>query len=374
VKLKTLTIEKLTAFDAVSFHFAPGVNVFIGENATGKSHVLKLLYVLNEAVRHTQKSQAGDGGLENYATLKNAVENLLQQTFLPDDLGRLVRRAVGRRKATVSATWDTGIEVTVTVTSQGTVKATAPNSLPALERSVFVPPREVLSLFPGFISAWRERESNFDRTYYDLCTALDARPLRGPRSDRRAKLLGPMEAALHGKVTVKNGRFYVSLPDGDMEVPLVAEGLRKLAMLAYLVTNGSLSENGYLFWDEPEANMNPKLAKDHAAVIRSFGDWSVQTFVATHDYALASELSLDNSSSTRTRGSLREDAAGSFLGLAAQDSAKPSTRSSFFGLSRSNETEGVQVEVGARLEDLSNNPILDALTDLHDREVSAEAD
>ena len=274
----------------------------------------------------------------------------------------------------MSATWDAGTEVTVTLTSLGKVKATASNRLPAMERSVFVPPREVLSLFPGFISAWRERESNFDRTYYDLCMALDAKPLRGPRSDRRAQLLKPMETALQGKVTVKNGRFYVSLADGDMEVPLVAEGLRKLAMLAYLVTNGRLSENGYLFWDEPEANMNPKLAKDLATVIRSFGDWGVQTFVATHDYALASELSLGNSSSALPRDSLREDAAGPSPGLASQDSAKPSTRPSFFGLSRSNETEGVQVEVGARLEDLSNNPILDALTDLHDREVSAEAD
>ena len=84
MKLKTLTIEKLTVFDAVSFHFAPGVNVFIGENATGKSHVLKLLYVLNEAIRRTQKSHAGNGGVEHFATLEDAAENLLRQTFLPD--------------------------------------------------------------------------------------------------------------------------------------------------------------------------------------------------------------------------------------------------------------------------------------------------
>ncbi|WP_281258757.1 hypothetical protein [Avibacterium endocarditidis] len=43
-----------------------------------------------------------------------------------------------------------------------------------------------------------------------------------------------------------------------MEIPLVAEGLRKLAMVARLVATGTLLDKGCLFWDEPEANLNPK--------------------------------------------------------------------------------------------------------------------
>jgi hypothetical protein len=31
-----------------------------------------------------------------------------------------------------------------------------------------------------------------------------------------------------------------------MEAPLVAEGIRKLGMLDYLIVNGSLTENGFL--------------------------------------------------------------------------------------------------------------------------------
>lgn len=41
-----------------------------------------------------------------------------------------------------------------------------------------------------------------------------------------------------------------------MEMPLVAEGLRKVAMLARLIATGTLLEQGYLFWDEPETNLN----------------------------------------------------------------------------------------------------------------------
>ena len=42
---------------------------------------------------------------------------------------------------------------------------------------------------------------------------------------------------------------------------LVSEGYRKLATILYLISSGSLNKNSILFWDEPETNMNPKMAK-----------------------------------------------------------------------------------------------------------------
>jgi predicted ATPase len=51
VKLVRLEIENFTAFEHAVFDFSSGVNVLIGENGTGKSHVLKLIYCLSEANR-----------------------------------------------------------------------------------------------------------------------------------------------------------------------------------------------------------------------------------------------------------------------------------------------------------------------------------
>lgn len=55
-----------------------------------------------------------------------------------------------------------------------------------------------------------------------------------------------------------------------MEMPLVAEGLRKVAMLARLIATGTLLEQGYLFWDEPETSESEADSGDcplhHAAV------------------------------------------------------------------------------------------------------------
>jgi recombinational DNA repair ATPase RecF len=41
-----LRLSEFSAFDEASLSFSPGINVFIGRNSNGKTHILKLLYAL----------------------------------------------------------------------------------------------------------------------------------------------------------------------------------------------------------------------------------------------------------------------------------------------------------------------------------------
>lgn len=348
MKLRQLELHRFTAFETAHFEFTPGVNVLIGENGTGKSHVLKLIYVLSESVRRFTSGEGLDG-TRRKLTLDELLTEMFQAVFQPDELHRLVRRGVGRRKARIVATWVEKKKVCrleVTLTSLGRLTVTGDDLLPALEPSVFLPTREVLSIFPGFISSYVKRESAFDRTFYDLCVALDAKPLRGPRDAKRNALLAPLEEVLGGRVVNENGRFYLKLPDGNMEAPLVAEGIRKLGMLAYLIINGSLSENGFLLWDEPEASMNPRLTHLVGQVALGLARSGIQTWIATHDYLLTSELTL------------------------APETSK-SSDTSFFALARDPKSEGTLVEAGRQLGDLKHNSILQAMAELHQREEAA---
>ena len=98
-----------------------------------------------------------------------------------------------------------------------------------------------------------------------------------------------------GKVQVDSasGEFYLSIPgEGSMEMPVVAEGLRKVAMLARLISTGALLDKGYLLWDEPEANLNPKLIKVVAMSILHLCKQGIQVFIATHSYFLLKELEI----------------------------------------------------------------------------------
>ena len=75
-----------------------------------------------------------------------------------------------------------------------------------------------------------------------------------------------------------------------MEMHLVAEGLRKLGTFARLIATGSLLDKGYLFWDEPEANLNPKIVKTIARTILQIAQSGIQVFIATHSLFLMREL------------------------------------------------------------------------------------
>ena len=75
-------------------------------------------------------------------------------------------------------------------------------------------------------------------------------------------------------------------------MPLVAEGWRKLAMLARLIVTGSLLDKGYLFWDEPETNLNPRYMKDVAKLLVDIARHGTQLFIATHSLFMMRELSM----------------------------------------------------------------------------------
>lgn len=346
MKISRLTVQQFTAFEDAEFRFAPGVNVLIGENGTGKSHVLKLLYALSEAVRRQHRGEGLDGS--GPLVTPELVKEMLRGVFLPGEIGRLVRNVRGHQAAEVVLSWTNGASLSVEI-EQGGVSTTLDGDFSGLQDAVFIPTRELLSIYPGFTAAWLKRESEFDRTYYDLSVRLGLKLLRGPRDELRRGLLEPLERAIHAKVRQENGRFYLRYDDGvDIEAPLAAEGHRKLAMLAYLIANGSLTTNGFLFWDEPEASINPSLARTTSDVTFGLAGLGLQSFITTHDYVFASDLSLRPAADT----------------LAAR----------FFSLWRQPESRSVAVESGERLTDLEHNPILSAFTALHEREQAAFLD
>lgn len=72
----------------------------------------------------------------------------------------------------------------------------------------------------------------------------------------------------------------------------MAEGIRKIALLWQLIKNGTLEKGAMLFWDEPEANINPKYIPILADMLLELQRNEVQIFISTHDYVLAKYLEI----------------------------------------------------------------------------------
>lgn len=81
----------------------------------------------------------------------------------------------------------------------------------------------------------------------------------------------------------------------------MAEGIRKIALLWQLIKNGTLEQGSILFWDEPEANINPKYIPLLAELLLMLQRDGVQVFISTHDYFLSKYIGVKSSSEDKVR-------------------------------------------------------------------------
>lgn len=97
-----------------------------------------------------------------------------------------------------------------------------------------------------------------------------------------------------GKKVLTKGEhfFFVGSSKENLEFTLLAEGIRKLALIWLLVKNEALLKGSTLFWDEPEANLNPTMLRNVAEMLLKFQRMGVQVFVATHSYVFVKFLNL----------------------------------------------------------------------------------
>ena len=85
--LDKIKIENFTVFDEVEFQFGHGINIIIGDNGTGKSHLLKLAYAVSTVASDSSKLESSPAK----ADLQKQIATKLVNVFRPDSLGRLVR-------------------------------------------------------------------------------------------------------------------------------------------------------------------------------------------------------------------------------------------------------------------------------------------
>ncbi len=291
--LKRMTVKNFTVFKDEIFEFSPGLNVIVGENAVGKSHLLKLGYSL-VSVGATERR------IDREANLRNEVAYIEKMigVFRPKLFTNLIRKAEPEPVSEVSIEFDDealncslGLNLPVKYLPSDR-QSTSFQKIPG--RPIYFPTRELLTICPGFVSLYESRFLPFEETWRDTCVYLGVPLLRDVKGSV-AQLLSLLEAAIGAKVVVddRGDEFYLESADGRRtEMHLVAEGYRKLAMLIRLVANGMIAENGYLFWDEPESNLNAKLIRVVAEVIVELGRHGVQVFIATHSLFLLRELEI----------------------------------------------------------------------------------
>ncbi len=325
---QSLRLKNFTAFSEVEFEFVPGVNVFVGENGTGKTHVMKALY----AMQLTQSRERG-------------IYKTLGELFQASDVTDIVRIKIEKGDvANVDRLYaDTRWTYAIHRSGLISIDTVAPIDTEILrtERPVFIPAIDMMGHTKGFTEAYDEVRLDFDLTCRDVVNLLRLERKNGT-DYLGANLNEPLAHLLNGNIERDDaGRFYLANQLGRLPMPMVAEGLRKIATLVQLERNGWLVSGTTLFWDEPEVNLSPILMGEIIGAILALTRRGVQVFLATHSYVILKELDLQ---------AQREDSVRYFAFQPGADGTTVSTTEDFALL--------------------APNPILEQYASLYDRELT----
>ena len=302
--LSRLHLQNFTVFADADFHFSPGLNVIIGTNGTGKSHVLMVGYaVLFNSIsvliklRNTAAHTNQEGISSNFDFTE--LENKLTRIFQPVPsfaLSKLIRH--NAKSTTICYELSENIRGNVHFGESESDGSSFENLSPAtamrlgllMSSPVLVPAKETLTL-SWMTPASEQLKIPIDETYLDLLKQLRGLPLQQPEPAAAAAIKALIEL-LGGEVEEEGGRYYLTPGTGRnrMEMNMVAEGLRKFGTLQKLLSNGSLTPRATLFWDEPEANLNPALLRQLAEVLANLARAGFQIILATHSLFLLKQF------------------------------------------------------------------------------------
>ncbi len=297
IRLKNLTAFKnfeWKATGALNGKDAGALNVIVGINDTGKTHLLKFLYAFAKSYEGHSKGGIGSG---SWAKL---LADKLLKVFLPhaDALNSLISNGAPRLDSYIrfndeNLHFSFGKDTTSTITDcESYIK-------PDKElRVLFFPPKEVLTTHQALTALLQDSDYQswgFDATYYDLIDALRRPGAKGNVNKSLTDSKVKLEELLNGHFEYINDNEFLFYRTGAKEPSRMwqtAEGYKRIGILTLLVNSRWIRKGSILFFDEPEANLHPMAARVMAQILFNFAQAGVQIFLSTHSYFILKQLEL----------------------------------------------------------------------------------
>ena len=347
MKVKKLTLNNFMLFERAEIDWGKNINVICGENSTGKTTLLKVMYSVLKPLSKGNKEAI------NREMEEQLFVNKLQGVFRPDGMkiGRLVSRKQGSNRTDFEVLLDKNQKIAIGFGNRqenhADIKIDA-SKFSGTYDVIYIPTKEMISTTEHFASLYEEYHIDFEEMYYDLAKLLD-RPLsKGPNTNEQNEVLKSFEEIMKGQIVQRDKKFYLKVRgEGEFEMGLLSDGYRKLAMIVYLILSGSMNKNTILFWDEPETNMNPKTIRPIVQALVALAKMGVQIFVTTHDYFVQQEFNV----------------------LTVYPELNPECLDiRFMSLYRDGEMNDVKYEMEKTASDLKHNAIMQEFDAMYDRE------
>lgn len=284
--LNSVELDNFGPLQKIRWGRLSNLNLIIGANSSGKTFLLKALYCTMRTLEEYQRGNEQRSAAEILA-------DKLYWTFQADKIGDLVTKNADSPlmcKVKVDARefrYGFGKDTTKNI-------ATLENHVPPrASNSIFLPPKEVLSLQHIILKSRDiDKDFGFDDTYYDLAKALRLLPTKGKNHAHFAKARENLEEMFGGKVEFDSStnRWQFKKGNQKFQIGSTAEGIKKIAILDTLLGNRFLTKDSMVFIDEPESALHPVAISKLIDIIVSLADNGIQFFVASHSYFVIKAL------------------------------------------------------------------------------------
>lgn len=300
--ISNIHIKNFIHFSEFKWEKIGKLNVIIGENDTGKTSLLKLLYSTSRAWSKFTSDKKNNKDKPFNETLSDK----LFDTFQPRSNGicdLLSKKSKNRLDVEIEYFSGTENNQPIQFTlSRGEKQIKETNSFikPCNDEdfnSIFVPPKEVLTAFSAILSTRTEEKwmYGFDDTYIDLIRMLEIGTVQGKQTAKLPGVVANLSNLMNGRISQTKGdeKFIFSRKGNEnYSMSMTAEGIKRIGIYITLINNRQLHPGSVLFLDEPEAELHPRAIRVLGDMIYDFSISGIQVFVNTHSYFLLKHLEL----------------------------------------------------------------------------------
>lgn len=294
--IKSLYLNNFMLFDEIEFNDFARINLFIGENDTGKTSVLKVLYSIasgiedySDNVRIKYTALGYSPGIELVLKLPGSFSTSEKDLIKTNNDHFSIKCNVENSDKIE----DILLKFQLKPDLKNYEYEHKPPRMVYDFNTIFIPPKEILSI-KNAINLSSGKLNDFDDTYIDLVKSIET-PINIEDSNRLDVFRN------HKKYDWYDGQVQIIEENGGkrpvfiknnikFEIHNVAEGIKKLGIFPVLESFGHLTKKTILFIDEPENSVHPKALRELMRFFYDISKEGVQIFMASHNQFVVQQL------------------------------------------------------------------------------------
>ncbi|WP_297248814.1 AAA family ATPase [uncultured Brachyspira sp.] len=279
--IKNFEIHDYRQFKNAKFDNFANVNLFVGDNDTGKTTILKFLYCISHELKNIINTNIRNCSVYQYInnlyTFNNFQfdsSNKLKKLYLYDENSIHFNASISNSNNEI-------------ITSNDNI-----NNYNYDYKPLFIPAKEILSIMNAVIYLKNQNiESGFDDSYTDIIYEILA--IKNIDEKELLNVFKNKYDFYNGNIQIDQNTNSVNYykNDGNIyNINITSEGIKKLGIFEVLHNTGNLTKKSILFIDEPENSLDPKMLREFMRFLVDISKEGVQIFMASCDSSVLNQL------------------------------------------------------------------------------------